>query len=218
MENTTPRWGVWALEIALEILAWLGPVAGKYIEKLATRLSRDRDLYEVKDYRSALDVLDARGMRTIYSKKERIRFLRDNVGSFYDYGWGMGQPFASHRVHPGRIAERRKIGSRYRSLIVFPEPQRRGDEMTLSVHRLMRNAVTGDDGWLEMEVYHKTRRVHLRVTVPRTRTVRAARLVDARRGTTQSVGVRRVADGRQQFQWSTSSPQVGDRYTLAWDW
>src|SRR5437870_8169874 len=102
MENGAPRWGIWALEIALEVLSWLGPVAGKYVEKLVTRLSQDPGLYEVKDYRGVLDVLDARGRRTIYSKKERIRFLRDNVGSFYDYGWGTGQPFASHRVRPGR--------------------------------------------------------------------------------------------------------------------
>ena len=213
-----PRWVDWAIEVLLEVASRLGPKVRKHLGRLIAQLDDLRPLYEVKDYQAGLEVLDAKGKRAIYTKRERLRFLRNNVTSLYDYGWGTGEAFASHRVHPGRIVERQKIGSRHRSLVVFPQPKHAGDEMTLSVRRLWKNTLTGHNGWVEMEVYYPTRRARLSVTLPRSRPVRSARLVETRRQFSLPSRATTISDGRQKLQWSTTAPQVGDRYTLEWDW
>ena len=213
-----PRWVDWAIEVLLEVASRLGPKVRKHLDRLIVRLDDLRPLYEIKDYQAGLEVLDAKGKRAIYTKRERLRFLRNDVTSLYDYGWGTGEAFASHRVHPGRIVERQKIGSRHRSLVVLPQPKHAGDEMTLSVRRLWKNTLTGHNGWLEMEVYHPTRRARLSVTLPRSRPVRSARLVETRRRSSLPLQATTISDGRQRLQWSTTALQVGDRYTLEWDW
>ncbi len=218
MLTIPPRWVDWAIEVLLEVAARLGPKVRKHLDRLIARLDDLRPLYEVKDYQAGLEVLDAKGRRAIYIKRERVRFLRNNVTSFYDYGWGTGAGFASHRVHPGRIVERQVIGSRQRSLVVLPQPRHAGDEMTFSVRRLWKNTLKGHGNWLEMEFYHPTRRAGLSVTLPRSHPPRSARVIDARRQSSLPLRAVTLSDGRQKFQWSTKTVQVGDRYTLEWEW
>lgn len=218
MELPSHRWIDWSLQIALQILAWLGPVASEYLEALIDRLTRNSNAYEVKDFRASLEILDAKGRRAVLTKQQRVRFLRDNVTSYNDYGWGSGDTFASHRAHPGHIVERRRVGPRFRSVVLLPEPQNRGDELTWSVRRLVRNSLADRHNWLEVEIYHKTRRAELRLTLPRARPIIAVRIVDRRREATNHVPARTLADGRIQARWTVSAPQVGDRYTLEWDW
>ena len=213
-----PRWVDWAIELLLEVASRLGPKVRKHLDRLIARLDDLRPLYEVKDYQARLEVLDTKGKRAIYTKRERIRFLRNHVTAFYDYGWGTGNAFASHRVHPGRIAERQKVGSRHRSLVVLPKPYQAGEQMSFTVRRLWKNVLKGHQGYLEMELYHPTRRAGISVILPRTRPAVSAWLADARRQSSIHVRPTTMSDGRQKLQWSTTGVQVGDRYTLEWVW
>ncbi len=200
-------------------MAWVGPRVGKLVQTWLERLRTNLDVFEVKDYKASLEVLDARGSSAIYTRRERVRFLRDHVTAFYDHGWGTGATFASHRIRPGRIAERLQIGQRFRSLVVLPAPKNRGDEFTFTVRRsIRRGGFGGRTNWLEMEMYHKTQRAKFSVTLPRSRAIVSARVVDALRQTTSPITVRVLRDGRQQAQWSVRQPQVGARFTLEWTW
>ncbi len=218
MLTIPPRWVDWAIEVLLEVASRLGPKVRKRLDRLIARLDDLRPLYEVKDYQAGLEVLDDKGRRAVYTKRERLRFLRSNVTAFYNYGWGGGQSFASHRVHPGRIVEREVIGSRHRSLVLLPQPKHAGEEMTFSVRRLWKNVLKGHQGYLEMELYHPTRRAALKVILPRTRPATSAWLADARHQSSIHVRPTTMSDGRQKLQWATTGVQVGDRYTLEWVW
>ena len=208
----------WALQVLLQVLVWVGPAASKYIDQLVNRLGGNQDAYEVLDYKASLEVLDVKGTRAVYTKRERIRFIRDHIACFYDYGWGTGDAFASHRVSPGRVIERRQVGPRYRSLVVLPEPQNKGDEMMLEVRRLVREGLIDKRNWLEAEVNHTMQHLKLSVTLPASRKVLAARFIKRREQQESPLAIRCSANNRQHLVANVVKPPKGDLYTLEWDW
>lgn len=175
-------------------------------------------LYDVLNFEATIEVKDSRGYQAVYSKKQRLRFLKDNVSTVYDYGWGTGNAFASHRVEPGHIVERKQIGPRYRSLVMLPEPQHKGDELTLSVRRLIKDKFTGKGNWLEGEVYNKMQRMRLSVILPASRPVTRAWLVQRRQPTESLVSAKPISGHRQRLASTITNPKIGDMYTLVWDW
>lgn len=187
--------------------------------RLAADLHRPRGSYEVISNRTTLHVLDSQGLKAIYEKKKRVRFLRDQVTSFYDYGWGEGDTFASHRVHPGRIVECRQIGARYRSLVVLPAPRNNDDVMMFEVRRLIRNGLTGKTSWLEAELHEETHQLDMCVNLPASRKVRSARLVRHREAAELPIVARLALKGKQQqLRARVIKPRIGDLYTLEWEW
>lgn len=200
------------------MLVRLGPLAGKYVDKLIVRLGAKEDAFEVQDYKASIEILDAKGRRAVYRKRRRLRFLRNHVTSFFDYGWGTGETFASHRVRPGRVVERRKIGLRYRSLVVLPQPQNRGDEMTLEVRRLFKNAYTEHPAWLEAEIGQKTDRLELAVTLPKHKSFKTARLLSRGRLVRTPLTIRPTSGVGERLVVRVRKPRVGELYTLEWDW
>ena len=157
----------WVLPLLVEALVRVGPTLGPQLDRLLNRFRASLDVFEVNDFRVSLDVKDARGHRAVYTRRERVRFLRDHVTTFYDYGWGTGETFASHRITPGRVVDRQRVGPRYRSLVLLPKPKRRGERLTFTVRRaIRRGGFGGRANWLEADIYYKTRRAQLRVSVP----------------------------------------------------
>lgn len=180
---------------------------------------RPKGLYKVLDYRATLELLDARGREAIYEKRERVHFLQDCATAFYDYGWGDGQAFASHRVRPGHIVDRQRLGPRFRSLIELPNPKRKGDKFSFQVRRRMENAFREQQEWLDVEVYHATRRLELLVVFPVERRARRAWGVGQRSQVRVELGLdRRLPDGRQAVRYQVNKPEIGERYTFAWEW
>lgn len=208
----------WAIQLVIEILIRLGPRARKYLDALVQRFMPEQDDFEIEDMKLSIDVVDRQGDRAIFKKEERLRFLRDNVTAIYDYGWGTREPFASHRVKPGRLVERRQIGLKHRSLVVLPEPQNQGDKLTLTVRRLIRAKFTGPNNWLEGEVYYRMRRMQLSVTVPIAPPITGAKFIRRRQSTEVPLSVQLISRKRQRIRASIVRPRIGDSYLLEWDW
>ncbi|GEM_PF-1110961 len=179
---------------------------------------RPSENYEVLNYEASIEVKDSRGFRAIYSKRQKVRFLRDNVTTIYDYGWGTGNAFASHRIQPGRVVERKKVGLRYRTLVMLPEPQNKGDELTMSVQRMVKSKFTGKDNWLEAEVYCRIRRMRLSVILPATRPVGRAWMGQRLEAKQVPISVKPMSQNRQRLEANISKPRIGDMYTLFWHW
>ena len=179
---------------------------------------RQRGTYEVLEYEVVLELRDTRGRDAVYTKRERVRFLQES-STFYDYGWGDGEAFASHRVKPGRIVERRQVGPRQRSLIALERPRGRGDLLTYVIRRHIKGGFCRPgEWWLEAEVYHRMHLLSLEIVLPASRMVRRADLVTQRSQATVPVTIERCADGRQRVYYSRRSPELGERYTLRWVW
>jgi hypothetical protein len=170
-------------------------------------------------YEATVELTDAEGREAIYVKQERIRFLRDGISTFEDYGWGNGIAFSVHDVYPGSFAWRKLVGSRLQSVVKLPHAYQTGDHLTFSVERVIKNGFCSpSECWLEAELYHATHRIFLKAILPRTRRVQRARLVCPGTPGSRSLRVRRLPDGRQCISYKERDPTQGKRYTLVWDW
>ena len=175
--------------------------------------------YEVLNYEAVVEVLDTEGHEAAYTRHERVRFLQDDVLILDDYGWGNGIAFAAHEVYPGEFVKREMTGSRLRSTVRLPQPYNEGDEMTLSVERMIKNGfVSPSECWLEAELYHEVRHVLLKVILPAGRPVRAARLVFPGLAGSETLDVVPLPDGRQSISYEDGDPVQGRRYTVLWHW
>lgn len=214
-----------------KLLDWLLPSSLQDVFRASTELlhlasaalrhlKRPAGLYEVLDYQARLELLDPRGCSAIYEKRERVRFLKDCGTGFYDYGWGDGEAFASHRVRPGRIVERRQLGPRYRSLIALPSPKKKGEIFSFVVRRRFeRGFMQPEQWWLDAELYHRVERLSLAVVFPASRLARRAWVVTHPGHTRTAVSVKsRRTDGRQEVRYRAPKPRQGERYTLQWEW
>jgi hypothetical protein len=57
-------------------------------------------MYEVLEYESTLELLDAKGQRATFRKREKVRYLQDNVIAYRDQAWGDGEILLQHRCTP----------------------------------------------------------------------------------------------------------------------
>lgn len=175
--------------------------------------------YEVLSYDAAVEVMDSSGHEATYSRRERIRMLRDGVSTIDDYGWGSGIAFAGHEISPGKLVKRQIVGSRLRSTVRFPQRYRKGEELTFSVERVIKNGfISPSECWLEADLYHTVRKVSLKVILPGARPVRTARVIRPGIPGSRRLRVKVLPDGRQRVAFNDRNPAPGRRYTLVWDW
>jgi hypothetical protein len=48
-----------------------------------------RGLYEVLEYEATLELEDQGGKRATFKKREKVRYLQDNIIAYRDQAWGM---------------------------------------------------------------------------------------------------------------------------------
>jgi len=58
-------------------------------------------LPEVLEYESTLELKDRGGKRAIFKKREKVRYLQDNVIAYQDQAWGNGEILIDYRCSPG---------------------------------------------------------------------------------------------------------------------
>jgi len=56
-----------------------------------------RGLYEVLEYESTLELKDQGGKRATFKKREKVRYLQDNVIAYQDQAWGDGEILVNYR-------------------------------------------------------------------------------------------------------------------------
>ena len=63
-----------------------------------------KGIYEVLEYESTLELEDRGGKRATFRKRERMRYLQDNVIAYQDQAWGNGEILKgdSQGLGPGR--------------------------------------------------------------------------------------------------------------------
>ena len=95
-------------------------------------------IYEVLEYETSLELLDASSKKANYDKRQRVRFLQDNE----DQAWGDGQIFADYKCSPGIAVDRYQDGNRYRILISLRETKKYGTIEKFHIHRRIENGCT----------------------------------------------------------------------------
>ena len=74
--------------------SWLGVLADmrNIVHKLVQGWSY-RGMYEVLEYEATLELADPGGERATFKKREKVRYLQDNIVACLDQAWGDGEIF-----------------------------------------------------------------------------------------------------------------------------
>jgi hypothetical protein len=187
------------------------------VTKLVLHSQQSDRPYEALKLEFGLEIIDSQGREAIYTKNEVIRVLRD-FDAISDETWYDGKALAT-QVSPGRVVDRRRVGSRLRSTVLLPKLRHRGEVIPLRIRRLLRNSFKRlGDCWLEAEVAHKVDFLSMTVLFPLARPVRHAEVVTELTQTPLGLPLDVIQDGRQQVIYSVDKPPIGKRYTLRWGW
>lgn len=143
----------------------------RVLKHLARRClaSRPEGMYEVLEHDAWLELRDAGGRKAIYHKRQRVRFLQDNIIAYQDQAWGDGEVFAAYHCAPGVPVDRYREGHRWRVLISLRETKNRGDVEAFHIERTILDGFTGDVEDFQTEIAHATRRLSLSDVFPRNR-------------------------------------------------
>lgn len=193
----------------------------KLLPLLDRLLNRPVGVYEVLDYEAQLALCDPKGKRAIYIKRQRVRFLHDDVIAFQDQAFGDGDIFAEYKCSPGIPVDRYQEGYRYRILISLRQTKNRGDIEEFHIERHIRNGFVKSEGSFQTNVDHKTSKLALRLIFPHERKPFDVLLVEQRTGRTTALGadhIRRLPDRNWSVAWEKEKPRLFESYILRWKW
>ena len=200
----------------LEILAELW----KVIRALSRGLA-DEGMYEVLAYESVLEIKDTKGKRAKFQKRERVKYLQDNIIAYQDQAWGDGNILLDYRCTPGRVVDRYRPGQKTYLLISLRENKSRGDVDEFHIEWHIQDGFTRDVEQWETEVSHRTNQLELRLIFPQERPPIRLWLVEQlqrRAETIKQEALRQLPDGRWLVSWETQKPRLHERYILKWEW
>jgi hypothetical protein len=112
-------------------------------------------LYELLEYDSTLELVDPKGLSVLFKKRQRVRFLQDNVIAFQDCAWGDGYVLGHYRCSPGVSVDQYKEGDRWNVLISLRETKNRGDIEDFYTERRIKGGFTKREEWWQIEMRYR---------------------------------------------------------------
>jgi hypothetical protein len=70
---------------------------------------------------SVLELQDPRSEVAVFEKRQKVRFLQDNIIAYQNYDWGDGNILADYKCSPGVPLDQYQDGFRYNILISLRE-------------------------------------------------------------------------------------------------
>ena len=192
----------------------------KFGKRFSFRKS-SQGMYEVLDYESCLELVDAKGKKAILNKCERVRFLQDNIIAYQDKAWGDGNIFANYKCSPGVEVDRYREGHRYRVLISLRQTKNRGDVEEFRIQRTITNGFRKSWEHFQTEIDHVTHKMALSIIFPRKRTAKQVILIEQNSTRSEILSARHwmtLPDGRRQVTWRCQKPRLFEAYILRWQW
>jgi hypothetical protein len=178
-------------------------------------------LYEVLEHEATLELCDSQGREVIYRKRQKVRFLQNNIIAYQDKAWGDGEIFAEYRCSPGVPVDRYREGHYFRILISLRQTKQRGDIEEFHIERKILNGFTRHVEDLQTEIDHRTHQLTLHMIFPPDRLPKSLTWIEQKRARTTPIGVehlQKLPDGRRQVTWSTNTPRLFEAYILRWEW
>ena len=177
--------------------------------------------YEILDYDATVELLDAKGKLALFKKRQRVKFLQDNIIAFEDYAWGDGDILADYRCTPGVIADQYKEGDRWNILISLHDTKSVGDVEQFHIERTVKDTYVKKEEWLQTEIRRHTRRLKMSIIFPKKRRCQQAVLLQRSANRSTELGPEHfdtLPDGRQMIFWETAHAKGYEIYTLKWRW
>ncbi len=183
--------------------------------------SYGREVYEVLEYESILELKDIRGEKASFRKRERVRYLRDNIIAYQDQAWGDGEILLNYKCKPGYPVDRYRPGKKTYILISLREVKNRGDIDEFNIQWNIRNGFLRKTELWDTTVSHPTKHLKINIIFPQKHPPLEVVLIN---GVSQKSRIlddknqHQLPDGRWLVSWETSHPRLHERYILQWKW
>lgn len=227
MSATQPQNTLWhkrLLTIFLKLVLGDASLVGDILFDLIQRLPLVHSLpgmYEVLEYEASLELKDSRGVTANYHKRQKVRFLQDNIIAYQDKAWGDGDIFAAYHCSPGEAVDRYRDGHRYNILISLRETKHRGDVEEFNIQRVIKNGFIGEVESFQTDIDHRTRKLTLSIIFPKCRRPTKVMLIEQNTQeslTLDHTHIQILPDGRHRYRWETAKPHLFEAYILRWEW
>jgi hypothetical protein len=192
----------------------------RIIRRLLSRRTQE-GMYEILDYDSVLEIQDPRGEVAVFKRRQKVRFLQDNIIAYQDFAWGDGNILADYRCSPGVPVDQYQDGYRHNILISLRETKNKGDVVDFNIERKVTGGFTKPNEWRQVMLEHKTRKLRIAVIFPKDRPCQRATLTERNINRTTALGedhFNLLPDGRQMLSWETARPRLFELYTIKWRW
>jgi hypothetical protein len=192
--------------------------------KIICRVTRgwtDNGMYEVLEYESTLELKDRGGKKATFHKREKVRYLQDNIIAYQDQAWGDGEILVDYRCSPGTPVDRYRSGHKTYVLISRREVKNKGNVDEFNVEWGIRQGFLRPTEQWETHITHRTRRLKINVIFPKSRSPRSTTLIEHSRQRSHSLGTSaqvELPDGRWLVSWETRRPRLHENYVIQWEW
>ncbi|MBA3868768.1 MAG: hypothetical protein H0X30_06415 [Anaerolineae bacterium] len=183
--------------------------------------SHFRGTYKVEDHQIVLDLTTANGRTAIYTKRQQVTFLQDNVFAIQDQAWGDGDIFANYTCNPGVAVDRYKEGYRWKILISLRRTYNRNETEQFNIERTVTEGFTTPIGNFQTQIDHPTQDLTMSVIFPESRHPTGVTFIEQNAKRTHLFGnedVIPLSRGRMQYQWHIHKPHLYESYILRWEW
>jgi hypothetical protein len=209
--------------ILLELLRGdIGILIGKSLLSSVRHFFRSPNgIYEVLAYEACLELCDTRGEKARFMKRQRVRFLQDNVIAYQDQAWGDGEFLLDYRCSPGLPVDQYREGHKYRILISLRETKNRGDVAEFYSERTIKHGFTKALEDFQIEIDHLTHHLKMTIVFPAGRPPQQVKLMTQNQQNTIILDAQArqvLPDGRQQICWETDKLKLHEAYILRWVW
>jgi len=180
-----------------------------------------RGMYEVLEYEATLELKDPEGKGATFKKREKVRYLQDNVIAYQDQAWGDGEILVDYRCTPGTPVDRYRSGYKTYVLISRREVKNKGDLDEFNIEWGIRQGFLRRTEQWETHVTHRTRCLKINVIFPKSRPPRSTTLIEQSCQRSQSLGKSaqvELPDGRWLVAWETYRPRLHENYVMQWEW
>ena len=203
-------------------LPWIEIAGGllKFGRKLLRGLAAE-GMYVVLDYRSTLELKDKLGKSAVFRKREKVRYLQNNIIAHQDQAWGDGKILVNYRCSPGLPVDRYRIGYKTYMLISLHEVKNKGDAVDFTAEWEIHHGFLRSDGFWATEINHRTKHVSVEIVFPRSRPPLRAVILEKNHQKTyvlKESAFDKLPDGRWRILWEKNRPKLYEQYLLKWDW
>jgi hypothetical protein len=221
MKNENPRkFSSWISTISdlqyIGILFKTWELGGKLLGRLL-----NEGIYEVLEYESTLELLDKRGEKATFKKRERVRYLQDNIIAYQDQAWGDGDILLDYRCSPGIPVDQYRPGYTTYILISLREVKNRGDIDEFNIEWNIRNGFTRKNELWETSINHPTNKLKTNLIFPRNRPPIKLYVNDGNKNKQKYLDKNekhQLPDGRWLISWEVNQPIKYKNYVLNWKW
>jgi hypothetical protein len=194
--------------------------AWKEFRKILRGFSHE-GVYEVLDYRSALEILDETGKKARYIKEKKVRYLQDDVIAYQDHAWGDGKILLNYQCSPGKAVDKYRSGYKTYILISLREIKNRGDVDKFHIQWDMQNSFPkAEESW-STHITQRTKKITIEITFPKDRKPYHVVLEESNRRRTQYLSkdsFHNFQDGRVKVSYKIKHPRLYEHYVLRWHW